>query len=81
MTRSIQSEKDDTGVVAMSGFCTAYALCARRLSWPPSLALAAFTCAAITITLSRVPQNLVLAAAIAFPALLLLIVIIGQAGL
>ena len=55
------------GVVAMSGFCTAYALCARRLSWPPSLALAAFTCAAITITLSRVPQNLVLAAAIAFP--------------
>ncbi len=66
------------GVVAMSSFCTVYARSAQRLSWPLSTVLAAAACATITIAVSLVPQNLVIAALIAFPALPVLVFITGQ---
>ncbi len=66
------------GVVAMSGFCAVYALSAKRLAWPSCAALASAACFAITIAVSRVPQTLAFAAAIAFPALPALVMVIGR---
>jgi len=69
------------GTVAMSGFCAVYAISARRLSWLPSAMLASFTCAVVTIVMSRVPQDAVTAAAISYPALLALILMTERPGI
>jgi hypothetical protein len=66
------------GVVAMSGFCAVYVLSAKRLSWPLSTALASAACAAIRVAVSLVPQNLAIAAVLAFPTLPARVFIIGQ---
>lgn len=69
------------GTVAMSGFCAVYAISARRLSWLPSAMLASFTCAVVTIVMSRVPQDAVTAAAISYPALLALVLMTERPGI
>lgn len=68
------------GVVAMSAFCAVYARSAHRLRWPVSLFLAAVTCAAMTVLMSLVPQDLRIAAAVAFPSLIVLSIVTGLGG-
>jgi hypothetical protein len=67
------------GLVAMSGFCAAYAFAARRFGWAPSLAFAAVACAVIALGVSHVPQSFGFALGFTFPVLILLIAIIGHA--
>jgi hypothetical protein len=66
------------GTVAMSTFCAVYVLTARHWAWPLSSVLALAACTLATFAASLVPQNLALAAAITFPALLALIAFIGR---
>ena len=66
------------GTVAMSTFCAVYVLTARHWAWPLSSVLAVAACTLATFAASLVPQNLALAAAITFPALLALIAFIGR---
>jgi hypothetical protein len=65
------------GVVAMSVFCAAYALSAKRLTWPFAAGLATAACIATMLAVARLPQNPVAAAAVSFPALVLLAWSIG----
>lgn len=65
------------GVVAMSGFCAVYVLCARSLRWLYALLLASMACVAITLLMSFAPQRLDVGAAVAFPSLVALIVLTG----
>ena len=67
------------GLIAMAGFCAAYARSARHLRWGAALALAAATSAALFIALARLPQRPLPAAALVFPALLALALLIGRA--
>ena len=67
------------GLIAMAGFCAAYARSARRAPWGASLALAATASGGLFVALSRLPQRPLLAAALVFPALLALALLIGRA--
>lgn len=67
------------GAMGMSGFCVAYALAARRLTWPWAAAIATTSCAIITVAASLLPPHLGLAAAVTFLALSGLVRLIGPA--
>jgi hypothetical protein len=66
------------GTVAMSAFCVAYARGARRLSWPPSLALAIGACVLTAVAVSQVPADFLLSVAVALGCLAVLVVLIGR---
>lgn len=66
------------GVPAMSAFCFAYAKASARRSWRTSAWVALSVCAALTVLASQVPQTLVAASLVTFPALVALIVAIGR---
>lgn len=65
------------GVVAMSVFCAAYALGARKLAWPFAAGLATAACIAAMLAVARLPQSATAAALVSFPALVLLAWSIG----
>ncbi len=67
------------GLTAMGGFCAAYARSARRAHWGTALVLGAAASAALFVVLSKLPQRPLLAAALTFPALLALVLLIGRA--
>lgn len=66
------------GVIAMSAFCVAYAKASDRWSWGPSAATGVAACVAITLAVSRAPQDLPFAALASFPALAALVVLMGR---
>jgi hypothetical protein len=66
------------GMVAMSAFCVAYARGARRLAWPPALALAVGACVVTAAGVSRVPADFALSVAVALGCLAGLVVLIGR---
>lgn len=66
------------GVVAMSGFCVVYTACARRLGWMNSLVCASTACIGVTVGVSFLPQRLDVATAVAFPALVGMVAMIGE---
>jgi hypothetical protein len=66
------------GIIAMSAFCVAYVRAASRWAWAPAALFASGFCAVTTLAVSLLPQSLALAAAIAFPVLGALIVMIGR---
>lgn len=67
------------GLIAMAGFCAAYARSARRVPWAASLAVAGAVSASLFAALARLPRQPLLAAALVFPALLGLALLIGRA--
>ena len=66
------------GLIAMAGFCATYARAARGKRWLPAMALATVACAALFTVLARVPQRPGLAAAMVFPVLLGLVLLVGR---
>lgn len=66
------------GLTAMSAFCAAYARVATRASWITAAAVGLLACAATTLIAACLPQHLLLAALITFPALVAFIPLIGR---
>lgn len=66
------------GIVAMSGFCAAYSLAARRLGWPGSLAAGLAACLIVTGVSALEPHTVGFASAVAFPALVGLVLVMGR---
>ncbi len=66
------------GLAAMAGFCAAYARMARSTRWLPALLVAAAASGVLFAVVSHVPQRPGLAAAVVFPVLLGVVLLIGR---
>ena len=66
------------GLIAMAGFCATYARAARGKQWLPAMASATVASAALFTALAQVPQRPGLAAAMVFPVLLGLLLLVGR---
>ncbi len=67
------------GLTATAGFCATYARAARGTRWRPALMLAIIACAALFSLLAHLPQRPLPAAAMVFPALAGMALLIGPA--